>query len=181
MTNDEMILVLVEPRKKKLGLYIFLIYSFLIICGLISLSFNILSFEVTLLIFFGITFISIPPLIGINHNLKNFKLSNDKIILQKDRLLKQIDNQSTEKSIIGIKKIILKYSGFDEGPFSPPFFNRNPIMGNQNFMEIYYIDDTKDSYEFYIKTERESIVLKNILVSYRTSIEVEILKRNNSR
>lgn len=179
MTNDEIILIIVESKKKKLGIYIFLIDSFLIICGLVLLNYKILPFEITFFVFFGIPFISIPTFIGINHNLKNFKLTNNRIILKKDKLIRHVNNEYKEEPYDKIKKITIKYSGFDEGSFNHPIFNRYPKMGNCNFIEIYTIGDKKDVYEFYIKSKRDSIVLKNILEFLRSRIIIELIIKNS--
>jgi hypothetical protein len=180
MTNDQIILTIVEPKEKKLGSYIFNIDTFLIACGLILLHYKILPFEITFFLFIGVPIISIPTFLGINHNLKNFKLTNDRIIINKDKLIRQINGQTIEESFDQINKIILKYSGFDEGPFNHAIFNRYPKLGNSNFIQIFSSDNSNENYEFYIKTKRDSIVLKNIFESLRSRIRIEIIL-NNSR
>lgn len=173
--NEDIILTLVEPKKKKFWSYIFIIDSFLIICGLFFLNFKVLPFELTIFIFFGLPLISIPAIISINHNLKSFKLTNNRIILKKEKLIRQVNDQNDEVSYDQIKKIIIEYSGFDEGPFNHPIFNKYPKLGNSNFIEIYSIDDKKNCYEFYIKSKRDSIVLKNLLEYLRSNITIELI------
>lgn len=176
MNNSGLILTIIEPKNKRFGIYVIAIDMTLIICGLVLSNFSSKPFELASFICFGITFISIPIFIGINGNLKNFRLTNNKIILQNDKLILQIDNQTKGKQLIDINRIVLKYNGYDEGPFYHPFFNRNPKKGNHNYIEIEYLDTTNDSYEFYIKTKRDSIVLKNTLEFLRSKVDITITK-----
>ena len=54
-------------------------------------------------------------------------------------------------------------NGYDEGPFSHPLFNKKPIKGNKNYIEITLSNNEIRKYEFYIKSEREMIVLLNFI------------------
>jgi len=176
MNNNGLTLTIIEHKDKKLGIYFLIVDLILIICGLILSNFHSKPYELASFICFGATFISIPIFFRININLKNFRLTNNKIIIQNDKLILQIDNQTKDKQLIDISRIVLKYNGYDEGPFYHPLFNRNPKQGNLNYIEIEYLDTTNDSYEFYIKTKRDSIVLKNTLDFLKSKVDITIIK-----
>jgi hypothetical protein len=176
MLNDEITLPFIIPGKNKLGLYYIIAIVSIFFIGITLYKLNLINDEILSLLF-GISFISTFSYIRFSQGMKDFSLSKAGIILKKDGIIKYIENQYQEIALNEIKKIAIGYCGYDEGNSRVTFFGGNPHRGSDNIIKIFYADGTTERNAFYIQTERDSIVLKNILVSLKTKIEIEVIKK----
>jgi len=176
VTNDEIVLPIVEPVKGEYWIYLFIPNVIFIVSGLISFKYEFFPPEIVFFIIVAIPLFGTLVYINIIESLKKFKISNNKIILQKQKIILFADNQSNELPIHNINMITVKYSGYDERLYiSNTIFSRRQRKGNDNFIAIFYNDSSQASYEFYIKNKRDSIVLMNILQALKRIVNLRIL------
>ena len=181
MNRFEHKILLIERKESVWEFYFILTFVVIYLTSILLLLAKVIPTDFNWYIYLGIPSFSIGTFYYIETVHKGFKSNNkNQIIFKTDKIIKCIKNELQEISINEFKEIFFFYNGIDQGPI---FIQRNwlfssiinPERGDGNILSFTYKNNNKkEVFEIYLKSERDAQFLRNVIHSYKDTIEVNV-------